>query len=479
MPDTVAEPHRSLVTALFSFRGTVDRLTYVALGAALFALKVPLDFLVAEVCFHRRWSIYNYLSGTQAALIAGATSFDPIYFNAMLALAFPFIWMGLALTVKRLRSARLPVWLAFLFFMPFVRIFFTLINAVLPSREGTPAHPEGVSDALKARWSLVPRSAIGSALGSVLLTGSLGLVLVGFNVYVLGVYGLGLFVGLPFCLGIIATVLHGYHEPRKLRSYIGVSLLAVTFTALSMIAMPMEGALCLVMAFPIWGGCTALGCLVGAAVLQQVRSQRDIAVLTICLSLAVPALMGAEAAVLPESPVLAVHSEIEVEAPPEAVWPRVIELPALPPPHEWYFHAGVAYPIHATIDGRGPGAVRRCEFSTGAFVEPIHEWDAPRRLAFGVTENPPPLHELSFYDEVHAPHLHGFLTARAGEFRLTPLEGGRTHLEGTTWYQNHMWPAAYWRLWSDWLIHRIHMRVLEHIRNISPDVSQQSAEAFP
>jgi hypothetical protein len=27
-----------------------------------------------------------------------------------------------------------------------------------------------------------------------------------------------------------------------------------------------------------------------------------------------------------------------------------------------------------------------------------------------------------------------------------------------------MWPQAYWHLWSDYIIHQIHMRVLEHIR---------------
>ncbi|HEV2033924.1 MAG TPA: hypothetical protein VGU71_06965 [Candidatus Dormibacteraeota bacterium] len=27
-----------------------------------------------------------------------------------------------------------------------------------------------------------------------------------------------------------------------------------------------------------------------------------------------------------------------------------------------------------------------------------------------------------------------------------------------------MWPAAYWQLWSDDIIHRIHLRVLRHIQ---------------
>jgi hypothetical protein len=51
-----------------------------------------------------------------------------------------------------------------------------------------------------------------------------------------------------------------------------------------------------------------------------------------------------------------------------------------------------------------------------------------------------------------------------GQFSLTGLPGGRTRLEGTTWYQHTMWPATYWHLWSDYIIHRIHLRVLEHIR---------------
>src|SRR5207245_959328 len=39
----------------------------------------------------------------------------------------------------------------------------------------------------------------------------------------------------------------------------------------------------------------------------------------------------------------------------------------------------------------------------------------------------------------------------------TPLPGGRTRLQGTTWYRHRMWPAGYWRLWCDAVVHRIHL----------------------
>ena len=65
----------------------------------------------------------------------------------------------------------------------------------------------------------------------------------------------------------------------------------------------------------------------------------------------------------------------------------------IPPPTEWMFRAGIAYPVRARIQGNGVGAERQCVFSTGAFVEPIEVWDEPRKLKFSVTSNPAPMEE--------------------------------------------------------------------------------------
>jgi hypothetical protein len=151
----------------------------------------------------------------------------------------------------------------------------------------------------------------------------------------------------------------------------------------------------------------------------------------------------------------------------------VIAFSELPEPKEWYFHTGLAYPIRAHIDGAGPAATRYCEFSTGAFVEPIEIWDEPRLLRFRVTSNPAPLHEWSLYSQIAPRHLHGYLVSKQGQFRLTALSGGATLLEGTTWYQHGLWPAEYWRFWSDAIIHRIHLRVLNHVRTLAEQDRQE------
>jgi hypothetical protein len=185
------------------------------------------------------------------------------------------------------------------------------------------------------------------------------------------------------------------------------------------------------------------------------------------LLLSVPTLMGAESTRSPDSRLLTVRTVVEIDAPPEEVWQRVIAFTELPEPREWLFRLGFAYPRRAALHGRGVGAVRECVFSTGSFVEPIDVWDEPQRLGFSVATQPPPMQEGTLYSDLHPAHLDDYLRSERGQFLLAPIGGGRTRLEGTTWYRHQIWPAAYWRLWSDPIIRRIHMRVLAHIKQLA------------
>lgn len=90
----------------------------------------------------------------------------------------------------------------------------------------------------------------------------------------------------------------------------------------------------------------------------------------------------------------------------------------------------------------------------------------PRLLAFDVSESPPPLKELSFHEELDAPHLHGHMASEKGQFRLIQQDG-KVVVEGTTWYRHSLAPQWYWAPITDVMIHRIHERVLNHIERSS------------
>jgi hypothetical protein len=73
--------------------------------------------------------------------------------------------------------------------------------------------------------------------------------------------------------------------------------------------------------------------------------------------------------------------------------------------------------------------------------------------------------ELSLYRNLEPRHLRETFVSHRGQFELIPIENGtRTLLKGTTWYSLAMSPQAYWILWTDFFIHEIHGRVLEHIK---------------
>jgi hypothetical protein len=250
------------------------------------------------------------------------------------------------------------------------------------------------------------------------------------------------------------------NERVSITASLGVAALAITLPGLVMVLFALEGMLCLAMAAILAYPLAGIGAMVGHALSAGSKPGTP----TAAMLSAWPLFAFAEPA---EFPVHAVVSSIEIHAPAERVWSHVVGFTELPPPSEWILRAGVACPLRARIEGQGVGAVRYCEFTTGPFIEPITAWEPPRRLAFDVASQPPSMHEWSPYEVVHAPHLAGTMQSLRGEFRLFALPGGRTRLEGTTWYRLDMSPNVYWSFYADRAIGVIHRRVLEHVRNLS------------
>ena len=281
----------------------------------------------------------------------------------------------------------------------------------------------------------------------------------GFGLLHGGLYGLTIFILFPVLLGGLASWVF---RPATAGRAAAFGALAVTAAVCSLLLIGVEGLICIAMALPLAAPLGALGgWMVYHAQASRMATRGGVAMMLMLL----PTSITWDAQARP--PVFEVRSSIVIAAPPESVWKHVVTFSELPEPQEWFFRAGIAYPKRAHIEGAGVGAVRYCEFSTGPFVEPIEVWDEPRLLRFRVTENPAPMHEWSPYAQVLPKHLHGYLISKQGQFRLTRLPGKRTLLEGTTWYQHGLWPAQYWRWWSDAIIHRIHLRVLNHIRMLA------------
>jgi len=443
----------------------MSRRSYFGWGVGLLALKYNLDRWIAaaqgrsEWFWERYWNPFatpfSQLSGEQIRLAL-----------TLLGVALPFVAAGIMLTLARLRSLQWPWWLALLFFVPGLNVaLFAVLSATPDPKaegEGSVSQPgrNGMAGVLKR---LGVRSAFSSALAAMAFTVALAVPAVVLCSKVFESFGWGVFVALPVALGLSAALVHSAVEPRTARSCIGVGLLSLAFCAATLLIVAVEGVLCLIMAAPLAAPLTVLGAWIGYSV-QTTAWRANSGRVLAAGWLPFFAIAGSEWLAPSVPGEIAAVSEIVIDAPPEKVWEHVVSFSDLPEPTDWVFTSGIAYPMRARIVGEGVGAIRTCEFSTGAFVEPITAWEEPRRLAFDVESQPHPMREVSPYRELATSHLEGFFRSHRGQFLLTALPDGRTRLEGTTWYSQRFWPAGYWRLWSDFLIHRIHGRVLSHIK---------------
>jgi hypothetical protein len=437
-----------LLRRLWRLEGTVDRRTYTVGGVVAAILKYAIDYGIARM-FGRIWTPLSYLMVGSGEVRAQTPSQMLL---VMLTVSIPFLWFGMAMTLLRLRDAgRSAGWAAF-FFVPAANVLMFLLLCALPPR--AQARERDLSGGME------------SALFAVIATAGFATVAVALSTDVMRTYGAGLFVAAPFCVGYLSAYLLVRRNPAANKQVYAVAILATLLLGGFLLALAWEGIICLLMSAPLAFPIALLGAYCGRRSAQMIQGPRSDAPAYMALLL-LPLVMTAESAWGPKAPLYRVDSDIVINAPAATVWRNVVTFDEIRSTPEWYFRAGIAYPLRANIKGHGPGAIRTCEFTTGPFVEPIEVWDAPHLLRFSVSANPPPMAELSPYGSINAPHLHGFLVSQQGQFLLEPLPGNRTRLIGSTWYQHHLQPAGYWRIWSDAIIHRIHLRVLRHIKTLS------------
>jgi uncharacterized membrane protein YhaH (DUF805 family) len=354
-------------------RGRTGPWAYLLAGVFLFATKYAVDHAVAAGLFGRHWSLVEYLSFGQAVVSLLDDAEGRAFYLTMTAIALPYVVVGLALTQRRLRDAGMPRWLVVFFFVPLGNLFFFLSLCLVPSkRAAPPRRPTAVAPlpveplgpgvvpleygkeedpALFPRWPVLrwwPAEQAASEFLAVILPIPAVLVLVVLAAHVLRDYGWGLFIGLPFVNGMLAALLHGSKVPRRVGTSIRVGLIGVTGSAAAMFLFALEGLGCLIMFLPLALPIGLVGALLGHAIQARPGPPDGAPWRVGCAAvLALAAWMPAERASAPAAPRFAVTTVVEVDAPPARVWRHVVSFPDLPPPTDWLFRAGVAYPIRA------------------------------------------------------------------------------------------------------------------------------------
>jgi len=454
---------------IFTFQELISRSQYLRYGVLLMFIKYLGEFALFYIFQDRLLTIPEFLNpllssrfASKAGPLAASAELGNSHVLLLLYLVWslPFVWAGFSLSARRALDVGRGTGLAFLFFVPVVNYLLMALLCVLPH-----SNQVELSSEKRAISSLLFKEAF--IVGNIAALSCVGLIAI--FVYLFSSYSGALFIGIPFAHGFFITAVLNRHSRRKFADSFNVVFVSLLFTGGLLLIFAMEGAICIAMAAPIFLILSCMGALTADALCAR-RNNKTNSSLQLFSVFLIPLLIE-PISILTDSwrpeaqEVREILTVIEIDAAPAEVWPKVVQFSDLPPATEWIFRLGVAHPLRATIEGQGVGAIRKCQFSTGNFIEPITEWDEPRQLSFDVQYQPHPLKELSFYSGVHAPHLDNFIESKHGQFRLIALPGNRTRLEGRTWYTMKIMPTVYWQSFSDAFIHAIHTRVLEHIKH--------------
>lgn len=276
-----------------------------------------------------------------------------------------------------------------------------------------------------------------------------------------GEYGLTVFILIPVLIGFLPPFIVGYYQKQSFRQITGLGFITLFASLFALLIFAFEGIICIVMAIPFLSAFVLMGSALCYVFFENFKPNSiSVTVLTFLSSF----LFLSFDVINNPTQLIPVKTTITVNAPIDTVWKNVVTFSKIDEPEEWLFKTGISYPTDATIEGTGVGAIRYCNFTTGSFVEPITTWNEPNLLQFDVTEHPIPMHEFNPFWDIHPPHLDGYFESQKGQFQLISINENTTQLEGTTWYKLDITPQTYWQLWSDFIVHKIHERVLNHIK---------------
>jgi len=446
----------------FTFKGRIGRAPYAAWSVAIFLSQYLIPFHTGQLNGLDAWA---YLIPHRALRAVGGSA--DLAYAVGAAYLLIAAWALAALAFRRANDANDGAWAAAFAITPIIQILVIFALCLPPSQPDRDLvgcfapgeldrEPRTVVTRAGTSQPILWASAARGVLAGVALTS----VAVALGTLVFRAYGSTLFLLTPFVVGIVSAYAANHQADIGGRQTAFTVFMAVLLGGLTLVAVAVEGVICILMAAPLGLGMAMLGGVLGRAMALQAR--RPAGQPLQCIAL-LP-LMFAIEHVLPPSAHFETEQTISVAAPPDVVWRSILSTDPIEGPLALPFRLGVAYPLRGEVHGEGVGAERIGEFSTGTAIERVTEWVPNQKLAFVVVRDVPGMRELSPYEHVHAPHVIGYFRTISTSFELVPRSDGGTDIVERTSHELRLDPVPYWLPMARWIVRQNNTRVLEHIR---------------
>lgn len=266
----------------------------------------------------------------------------------------------------------------------------------------------------------------------------------------------------PLAIGYLATAAAPPGEGRA-RTALALPLGAVFMVLVVVLAVGVEGMICVVMMTPVFLLMALLGSVL-AVIVRRVRNRR-MRVTALVLVLTLPYAAGPLEQQIPQlQSRRIVENRIRIRADAQTVWGQIIRVPAIRPDEyrtTFIHRIGFPRPIEATLSHEGVGGVREASFERGVlFRETVIDWVPQKRLSFTIAVDSIPTKTLDQHVTVGGEYF----DVLDGTYEIVPVSADEVELRlwSTHRLSTHFNPYA--RLWTDFVMRQIQGNILQVVR---------------
>jgi hypothetical protein len=283
---------------------------------------------------------------------------------------------------------------------------------------------------------------------------------------VFGVMSLGFVFVLPLAVGFVAAHFGGYKRGKQLRFYLATPLATASTCLIAAMLLGWEGLICLILATPVYFFMAVMGGLFAFIFhrLIEGRDRRLPLFVTSFVLIAPPATAYYEHGAPLPFEVRKVHTEIQIDAPKDKVWQKIIRVePIVEPITGFFYRMGFPRPIAASLSREGIGGVREARFEKDlVFIETVDEWTDEERLSFAIAVDPKqtPLTTLDPHVSVGGEYF----DVMRGTYWIEARPAGVTlHLESEFRLSTNF--NRYAGVWGEFLMRDIQMSILRVLKD--------------
>lgn len=259
-----------------------------------------------------------------------------------------------------------------------------------------------------------------------------------------------IFVIVPILMGMVSAWFWIKIE-LKSKALIGYSILNGLVAILLSYVVLGEGTICLLIVSPLIFIFITCGVFLGRSMFRKNNQRLNVSVVSLLFVVFVTDSLSEH------NYVNLVADEVVIKATPEQIWKHVVAFDKIEKKDDyWLFQIGMPSPSQTTVDGYYKGAGRKCIFSNGyTFDEKIVTYEPNKDLTFDIIGQP------------LDPEIMGHIDILRGQFLLKDNGNGTTTLTGNSWYRLHVFPIWYYDIWAKSITRNVHLRVMEHIKELS------------